>query len=156
MTFRMQQYQVPQFITIEDRIVGPLTLKQFLYLLGAAGVTLLGWFFLHLVLFAIITVPFAALFLAMAFLKVNGVPFPTVFANAINYYLKPRLYLWQHVRETPKAKATESPPEAQHRSGQPPKDTSAITPSLTPPGPSAGKLSNLAWALDVQQQVNRR
>ena len=153
----MQQFQVPQFIDIEDRIVGPLTLKQFLYLLGAAGVTLLGWFWLNLVLFAIITVPLAALFLAMAFLKVNGVPFPTVFVNALNYYLKPRLYLWQHVRETPRARPAAPPGEPVPRAGgEHPSDASTLTPSIAPPKPSGGKLSNLAWALDVREQLDRR
>jgi len=36
-----QQYQVPQFITVEDKIIGPLTIKQSLYV-GAAGLLILG------------------------------------------------------------------------------------------------------------------
>ncbi|TSC80302.1 MAG: hypothetical protein G01um101429_152 [Parcubacteria group bacterium Gr01-1014_29] len=33
----MQQFQVPQFIEVEDKIFGPLTTKQFFYLLGGGG-----------------------------------------------------------------------------------------------------------------------
>ena len=102
----MQQFQVPQFITVEDRIIGPFTLKQFLYILGAAAIVLVTWFLFHVILFAIIGVPIAALFLAMAFMKINGQPFPTVFSNAMNYYLKPHLYLWQQGKEGPAAPAT--------------------------------------------------
>ena len=32
-------FQTPQFIEIEDKIFGPLTLKQFIYLAGAAGLS---------------------------------------------------------------------------------------------------------------------
>ena len=67
----MQQFQVPQFITVEDRIIGPLTLKQFFYLLGAAAIALIGWALLHFILFAFVAVPLATLFAAMAFLKIN-------------------------------------------------------------------------------------
>ena len=31
------QFQVPQFIEIEDKIIGPFTVKQFIYLVGGAG-----------------------------------------------------------------------------------------------------------------------
>jgi hypothetical protein len=34
-------YQVPQFIEIEDKIFGPLTLKQFIYLAGGVGLCLI-------------------------------------------------------------------------------------------------------------------
>jgi len=38
------QYQVPQFIEVEDRIIGPLTLKQFLYLAFAGAILFVLWF----------------------------------------------------------------------------------------------------------------
>jgi len=44
------QYQVPQFIEIEDKIFGPLTLKQFLYLAGGGGLCLLFFTLLPLYL----------------------------------------------------------------------------------------------------------
>ena len=40
------QFKVPQFIDMEDKIVGPLTLKQFAYILGAGGFSFLLWTFI--------------------------------------------------------------------------------------------------------------
>lgn len=140
----MQQFQVPQFITVEDRIIGPLTLKQFAYLLGATSVLLLTWFFFHVILFFIIGIPITALFIAMAFVKLNSQPFPTVFANAINYYLKPNLYLWQQQRgDRGKGQGTSMTPRI-------PESPLAGIPKL-----SESKLSDLAWSLDVKERIER-
>ena len=35
------RFQVPQFIDIEDKIFGPLTFKQFVYLAGGGGLAFL-------------------------------------------------------------------------------------------------------------------
>ncbi|MFY9462186.1 MAG: PrgI family protein [Candidatus Sungiibacteriota bacterium] len=136
----MQQFQVPQYINIEDRIIGPLTLKQFLYLAGGAAIVLIAWFFLNAFLFVLVAVPVAILSGAMAFLKVGGLPFPTVLMNGINFYLKPRLYIWKRV-PTKKVTAVK-PGEA---GGVPLK-----TPSLT-----ESKLSDLSWSLDIKEKLGR-
>src|SRR3989338_1501675 len=135
----MQQFQVPQFITVEDRIIGPLTLKQFFYLLVAAAIALIGWALLHFILFAFVAVPLATLFAAMAFLKINERPLPTMFFSAINYYLRPRLYLWRKVPEKKEVSALPSPRQA---------------PSLLADVPklSESKLSDLAWSLDIKER----
>ena len=39
-------YQVPQFIEVEDKLVGPLTFKQFVYLAGGAGICVILFVFL--------------------------------------------------------------------------------------------------------------
>lgn len=147
----MQQFQVPQFIDIEDKLIGPLTLKQFFYLLGAAGVGLIGWFYLHIILFVIIALPVALLFVAMAFGKINGRPFPTVFTGAINYYLKPRLYLW---RQDMKKPSTQSGTKATADAKQPLKQ-GAESP-LPLPKLSESKLSDLAWSLDIKERIEER
>lgn len=139
----MQRFQVPQFIMIEDRIIGPLTLRQFLYLLGAGGLILLGWTFLHITLFALLVLPSAGLFVAMAFIKVNARPLPQIMFAAINYYLKPRLYLWRQKRE----KKAAAPP-ALLPSGE--ASPLGALPTLTP-----GKLQDLAWSLDIKEKVEK-
>ncbi len=135
----MQQFQVPQFINIEDRIIGPLTLKQFLYLLGAAAVALVGWSFLHFILFIIVVIPFSGLFVAMAFVKINEQPLPAVFFAAINYYLRPRLYLWRKVQEKERAAVVQIRKEERPLAG---------IPKL-----SASKLNDLAWSLDIKERI---
>ena len=138
----MQQFQVPQFIAIEDRIIGPVTLKQFLYLLGAAGIAILGWAFLYFARFVIFAVPAAGLFVALAFLKINERPLPTVIFNAIGYYLKPRLYIWRKIPQ--KRETIRTPADRKNES------LLAGAPKL-----SESKLNDIAWSLDIKENVER-
>jgi len=95
----MTQYQVPQFIELEDRIIGPLTLKQFLYLAFAGAILFVLWFIFKFFLWIIFAIPIVALALAFAFLKINDRPFVYFFLSFINYHLKPKLYLFSTTRE---------------------------------------------------------
>lgn len=96
------QYQVPQFIDIEDRIIGPLTLKQFIYLAFAAAILFVFWFLFKFYIWIIIALPITAVALAFAFLKINDRPFVYFAIAAISYFIKPRLYLFRNVLEAPK------------------------------------------------------
>lgn len=90
------QFRVPQFIDIEDKIIGPLTWKQFAYCLGAAGITYISLRLIgSKVLGLIVAAPFAGLFLALAFVKINNQSFVDVMEHAINYFSKNNVYTWQ-------------------------------------------------------------
>jgi len=89
------QFNVPQFIEIEDKIIGPLTLKQFLYLGAGAGVLLFGWFFLKLSALILLAIPTLLFCAALAFVKINGRSFISFLGSLIRYVSKPRLYLWK-------------------------------------------------------------
>lgn len=89
------QYQVPQFIEIEDKIIGPLTLKQFLYLAGGGGVCLVFFTLLPFFLAAVLAIPVVALALMLAFYQVNGRPFIIVLEHSVYYLLNTKLYLWK-------------------------------------------------------------
>ncbi|MDP2696220.1 MAG: PrgI family protein [bacterium] len=91
----MAQYQVPQFIEAEDKIVGPLTLKQFLYIGAGAAVIFLTFFILKFFLWLILASVVAILSLAMAFVKYNGRPLPKIMVSAFQYFWSPRMYTWQ-------------------------------------------------------------
>lgn len=89
------QFSVPQFIEVEDRIIGPLTLKQFLYILGGAGVMFLLYTFFTLPFFIVTSIPVAGVAALFAFYKPNGRNFAT-FVGAITRFLtRPRTYIWQ-------------------------------------------------------------
>ena len=89
------QFQVPQFIEFEDKIVGPLTLKQFGYL-AVGGVICFAFFFFLTNTFAImLSIPVAAIVLALAFGRVKGVPLPKYIVSFVSFALKPQLYLWK-------------------------------------------------------------
>jgi len=89
------RFQIPQFIETEDKIVGPLSLKQFAYLCGAIGFAALLFFIINFYVWLIIAVPIMTVGVAMAFIKVNGRSFPDIAAAAFKFYWNPQLYLWQ-------------------------------------------------------------
>lgn len=93
------QFQVPQFIDIESKIVGPLTLRQFLYLAGAGGIGFISFWLFEVWLWFIVTAVFSALAIALAFAKYNGQPLIRILFYAMNFFWKPRLYIWQRKAE---------------------------------------------------------
>lgn len=95
----MKQFQVPQFIEVEDKIFGPLTLKQFLYIVGAGSIVFLLYAFLPLFFVFLLGAPIVAFFAALAFLKVNGLPFIRVVENALGHFTGTRLYIWKKVEK---------------------------------------------------------
>jgi hypothetical protein len=133
------EYQVPQFIEVENKIVGPLTLRQFIYIAGAVGFCVLFFAYLPILVALLLSAPVVALAAALSFYKVNGKPFIEVIEAGLHYYTGAKLLLWKH--ENPKeeeqgaAAAAAAADEALH---------AARTPRLT-----RGKLSELAWSLDV-------
>lgn len=138
----MRQFQVPQFIMVEDKVIGPFTIKQFLYV-GAGGLLILGArTFLHPFLAWPLAVIIGALSASLAFLKINERPFPLVMKNAIFYLLRPRLYIWK--REVP-GKSTAK--EATQRKEEP------LIKKI--PVISESKLSDLAWSLDIKEKLRQ-
>ncbi len=94
------QFRVPQFIDMEDKIVGPLTLKQFGYILGAGGFSFLIWTFIPIKIIAIILIiAISSLFLALAFVKINNRPFADMLESAFAYYTGSRVYTWKQPAE---------------------------------------------------------
>lgn len=135
--FIVMEYQVPQFIEVEDKIVGPFTLKQFIYLAGGAGLTIVSVVYLPIYLAILIVIPVVALALALAFYKMNGKPFIQVLEAGFGYYTRDKLFLWRHTDAVaPAARAPSQVPVAAVPSA----------PRLT-----RGKLSELAWSLDVKK-----
>ena len=90
------QFRVPQFIDLEDKVFGPLTLKQFGYVVGAGGVSFLIWTFVPIRFVAVlIIIPVAGLFLALAFAKFNNRSFGEILESAFTYYTNAKVYTWK-------------------------------------------------------------
>ena len=135
------QYQVPQFIELEDRIIGPLTLKQFLYLAFAGALLFVFWFLFKFYIWIIIAIPIAALAAVFAFLKINDRPFVYFFLAFIKYFTKPKLYIFSSASEKIKPETTLPPkPSSAPQSGASEGEAKKITPS---------KLKELALNLDI-------
>jgi len=89
------QFQIPQFIEVENKIVGPLTIKQFLYLAAAGGFSFMLYFVLQLWLWLILTAILGAAAVCLAFIKYNGQPLEKIALSAFGFFWRPRFYLWQ-------------------------------------------------------------
>ena len=93
------QFEVPQFIEIEDKIIGPFTWRQFLYLGGGGGMCVVLFLTLPFYLSIIPISLVGFLTGALAFYPVNNRPFSHFLEGMYNHYKRDRLYLWQQKRE---------------------------------------------------------
>ncbi len=91
----MQQFVVPQFIDVEDKIFGPITTRQFLILLVGGILVFLGYRFGDLSLFIVTLIFVGGLSLIAAFVKVNGQTFHYFLLNILQTLRKPALRVWQ-------------------------------------------------------------
>jgi PrgI family protein len=93
------QFEVPQFIEIEDKIFGPFTWRQFLYLGGGAGMAVVLFLTAPFIIFVLFGLPLGILAAALSFYPVNNRPFSYFVEAVYNYFRRHRLYLWQQKRE---------------------------------------------------------
>ncbi len=133
------RFQVPQFIDVEDKIFGPLTLKQFIYLVGGAGLSFVVYVFLKSVILSSIPIlAIMAISAGFAFFKVNNKPFVNVVESAFKYYIGHKLYIWRKEEPTPK--------EIQ-------KTAEKNYASIMVPKISNSRLKDLTWSLDIKESI---
>ncbi|MBI5147569.1 MAG: PrgI family protein [Parcubacteria group bacterium] len=94
----MAQFQVPQF-QVEERIIGPLTLKKFGFVAAGSIVCFILFFLLSLWLWLIVAAIIGTIAASLAFITVNGQPLDKIAVNAFGYYWSPRFYNWQRKEE---------------------------------------------------------
>ncbi|MEX0918295.1 MAG: PrgI family protein [Candidatus Paceibacterota bacterium] len=89
------RFEVPQFIEVEDKIFGPLTWRQFVYIGGGVGIGVVLFFLTPFFMFVLLGMPVAGLSFALAFYPVNNRPFAVFLESVFRYFRGSRLYLWQ-------------------------------------------------------------
>ena len=134
------RFQVPQFIEVEDKIFGPLTLKQFIYLAGGAGLSFiiyqaLGSLFLSFLPIVII-MSFSS---ALAFYRINNKPFIFVVEAAFKYYFSHKLYI---------SKKGENAKSLTKTAFEAKQYASVMVPKI-----SESKLKDLKWSLDIKESM---
>lgn len=92
----MKQFQVPQFIDVEDKILGPITMRQFFIMLIPMGTGILLYFLLKFWLVIIIEIPILIGSALFAFYRPYGMRFSKFFSAFLSYSLKPRMFIWKH------------------------------------------------------------
>lgn len=134
------QFPVPQFENVENKIIGPLTFAQFIYLLGGAGLSYILLRILPTPINLLLIGPLVALSLALAFYRINSRPFIVILEAAFFYSIRKKLYLWSH--KQPKQRTTQKKEEEQ--------ETLVEMPSIT-----NSKMKELAWNLDINERIER-
>lgn len=133
------RFRVPQFLDIKNKIFGPLTLKQALYLAGGLGLCVIIWFMVPYTFVAIILIiPIAGFSLALAFYTVHERPFIEVVEAAFYYLIGSKLFIWQQREKEPETTDEKAPDE--NDAEEQPSDIPQI---------SKGRLKELTWSLDV-------
>lgn len=132
------KYVVPQFIDVEDKIIGPITARQFVILLVAAMLVFVFYKTLDFMAFAVASLLLAGVAGVIAFIRVNGQPFHFFLLNAIQTLRRPGLRIWDKNLNDAELKEllNEAPPP-------PP------APRLRKAAPGARKLSELSLVVNT-------
>ncbi len=130
-------YQVPQYLDVEDKIIGPLTLKQFLILLAGGGIIFLLYNILKLPIFIILSFPVAFITLLIAFYKKDNQKFGKFIANLLSFLGNPNIYTWKK----PEPKKPEQEPE--------PKIIKKAEPKSKKQPPKQDQLKEAQWKVEL-------
>ncbi len=90
----MEQFVVPQFIDVEDKIIGPVTTRQFVILLTAALIIFVAYKLADTALFIFLLCLVGGFALILAFVKINGQPFHYFLLNIFQTLRRPSLRIW--------------------------------------------------------------
>jgi hypothetical protein len=133
------QYSVPQFIDVEDKVVGPFTGKQALFLILGFGILLIMFTFLQFFIFIVLAIPVIVITLAFAFWKPKGFTVLQWAGNIINFYTTAHLYIWRREPDSRMFKQTQRK--------QATKEVQAIP-------VSRNRIKELAWLLDTSTSIS--
>ena len=130
------QFKVPQFLEIEDKIFGPFTFKEFVYLMGGAGICYTLFKALGFLLGVVPILLVAGFSGALTFYHPNGKPFIDMIEAGIKYSLQSKLYIWKRDKNMAA--------NGQLRTA----DENKLS-EKNEKGLGGSKLRDLAWSLDV-------
>ena len=92
----MAVYKVPQDVEAEDKLIGPFSFRQFIYLIIALVSIAVAWGLSQLFLpLAVVPLPLVIFFGALALPLRKDQPMEIYLAAVVSFYLKPRKRLWQ-------------------------------------------------------------
>jgi hypothetical protein len=92
----VQQFTVPQFIDVEDKVIGPITVRQFLIIMGASVLIAVCYKLFYFNAFLIATVIILMFTGTFAFGKVNGLNFHLFFLSFLITQTKPKVRVWNN------------------------------------------------------------
>jgi cytochrome b subunit of formate dehydrogenase len=95
----MDQFVVPQFIEVEDKIFGPITTRQFIILLVTGLMLFIAFKLADTALFIFLAVIIGGPALVIAFVKINGQPFHYFLLNIVQTVRRPSRRIWHKTVE---------------------------------------------------------
>lgn len=135
------QFKVPQFLEIEDKIFGPFTFREFVYLAGGAGLCFTLYKLLGLLIGIIPILAIAGFSLMLTFYRPNNKPFINMIESSFKYFTQNKLYIWK------KSTTVKKPTNGEQATSS---DINKIR--MMKEGGlelNGSKLRDLAWSLDV-------
>lgn len=92
----MASYKVPQDVEADDKLLGPFSFRQFVYIMIAGGAIAVAYFLFRLLPpLVIIPIPVILFFGALALPLRKDQPMEIYMAAILSFYLKPRSRFWQ-------------------------------------------------------------
>jgi hypothetical protein len=91
----MQQVVVPQFLDVEDKIIGPVSVRQFVEMMIGAIIIAILYKLFDFPLFVISGLAIIAITLIVAFAKINGQSFHLFLLNFVQTIKRPKLKIWR-------------------------------------------------------------
>lgn len=87
-------FNVPQFIDMEDKIIGPLTAKQLGWLAGGGVLLFVLWNMLDKSAFIVAAIIVGAIFGGLAFYRPYNQPLIKFILSAAYFTIRPKIYVW--------------------------------------------------------------
>ena len=102
-------FQVPQFIEREPKIIGPLSFNQFIIFAILGGICFVLYFSLPRTVFYTVTLLAFGITGTIMFIKKDGFPLYIIIRNSFLFLFLPKLYLWRPKEVTTSILKEESP-----------------------------------------------
>lgn len=88
------RFLVPQFIDVEPKVFGPITVRQFLVCIAGGLIMFITYKMTDFSLFLLLGIMELMFFGTIAFMKVNGQPFHFFILNVAQTFKKPTARIW--------------------------------------------------------------
>ena len=90
----MAQFLVPQFIEVEDKIIGPITVRQFVIMVVAGVLAVIEYKLLSFWIFVVVAFITVTAGAVLAFVRINGRPMHYFMLNFIQTIRSPYRRVW--------------------------------------------------------------
>jgi len=141
----VQQFTVPQFIDVEDKIIGPVTTRQFFVSLAGMLLIFVVYRVTDFSLFVLLGVLLLIATAVVAFLRINGRTFHEFLLDLIHVLKRPRMRMWKKTPESSSGLSLEHLPRAVPASSR-----------VRTPERAARTISELALLVDTGGLIHQR